>query len=76
MRNEDIRQELKVTELREKIRESRLRWYGHVKRTSLLDGQRSAGNQEQGREDDRESDGWIVAGMMGEWWIWTKSMTE
>lgn len=32
MRNEDIRQELKVTELREKIRESRLRWYGHVKR--------------------------------------------
>jgi hypothetical protein len=32
MRNIDIRQELKVTELREKIRESRLRWYGHVKR--------------------------------------------
>ena len=32
MRNEDIRQEVKVAELREKIRESRLRWYGHVKR--------------------------------------------
>ena len=32
MRNEDIRQELKVTELTEKIQESRLRWYGHVKR--------------------------------------------
>ena len=32
MRNEDIRQELKVAELREKIRECRLRWYGHVKR--------------------------------------------
>ena len=32
MRNEDIRQELKVAELKEKIRECRLRWYGHVKR--------------------------------------------
>ena len=29
MRNEDISQ---VAELREKIRESRLRWYGHMKR--------------------------------------------
>ncbi|KAK4314273.1 hypothetical protein Pmani_014425 [Petrolisthes manimaculis] len=32
MRNENIRQEVKVVEMREKIRESRLRWYGHVKR--------------------------------------------
>ncbi len=32
MRNENIRQEVKVVELREKIRESRLRWYGHMKR--------------------------------------------
>ena len=32
MRNEDIRQRVKVVELREKIRESKLRWYGHVKR--------------------------------------------
>ena len=32
MRNEDIRWELKMADLREKIRECRLRWYGHVKR--------------------------------------------
>jgi hypothetical protein len=32
MRNEDIRQELKMEELGEKIGESRLRQYGHVKR--------------------------------------------
>ena len=68
MRNEDIRQELKVAELREKIQECRLRW----KRTSLLGhGQWSAGNQEQGGEDAQESDGWTVFGM-----IWTKLMTE
>ena len=32
MRNGDIRQEMKVAELRENIRECRLTWYGHVKR--------------------------------------------
>ena len=37
MRNVDIRQELKGTELREKIRESRQRWYGHVKRMEVKD---------------------------------------
>jgi hypothetical protein len=38
-----IRKDLKVAELTEKIRESTLRWYGHVKRinTSSSDGLRS-----------------------------------
>ena len=32
MRNGDVRKELKVAELREKIRECRERWYCHVMR--------------------------------------------
>ena len=70
MRNEDIRQELKVAELREKIRERRLRWCGHVKRmeeNEFVRWSRSAETQKQGGEDARESDGWAVFGMMVEW---------
>ena len=68
MRNRNIRQEVKVAELREKIRESRLRWYAcrEKKRTSLPDGQRNAWRRGQGREGDRESNGWIVFEMMTE----------
>ena len=51
-------------------------WNREENGTSLLGGQRSAGNQEQGGEDARESDGWAVFGMMIEWWIWTKLTTK
>ena len=79
MRNEDIRQELKVTELREKIRECRLRWYGHVKRMEQNEFVRWAaerkepGTRKRGRPRKRWMD---CVGMMEKWWIWTKSMIE
>ena len=66
MRNEDIRWELKMADLREKIRECRLRWYGHVKRmeeNEFIRWSAERANQEQGREDARESDGWTGVGM-------------
>ena len=56
MRNEDIRQELKVAELKEKIRECRLRWYGHVKRMGENEFVSwSSEYREQGREDIKKA---------------------
>ena len=47
MSNEDKRQELKVVELRETIREFRLRWYGHVKRIEDNDFVRWSGKHRE-----------------------------
>ena len=69
MRNEDIRQELKVAELKEKIRECRLRWYGHVKRMEENEFVRWSGGTRNKEERTPKSDGWAVFGMMGEWWM-------
>ena len=56
MRNKDIRLELKVAELREKIRECRLRWYGHVKRMEENEFVSwSSEYREQGREDIKKA---------------------
>ena len=80
MRNEDIRQELKVAELREKIRECRLRWYGHVKRMEENEFVRwSAERSEPGtRRGGRPRKRWMdcVRDDGIEWWIWTKLTTE
>ena len=57
MRNEDIRQELKVAELREKIRECRLRWYGHVKRMEENKFVRWSAERREPGTRRRESDG-------------------
>ena len=48
MSNEDKRQELKVVELRETIREFRLRWFGHVKRIEDNDFVRWSAGADQG----------------------------
>ena len=38
MRNEDIRTKIGVAPIEEKMRENRLRWFGHVRRSVLKIG--------------------------------------
>ena len=57
-RNDEVRNEVGVTEIREKIRESRLRWYGHVKRREEKMGCRAKGkSKEKERPTEEEMDG-------------------
>ena len=58
-----------MAELREKIREYRLRWYGHVKRMEENEFVRWSGGTRNKEERTPKSDGWAVFGMMGEWWM-------
>ena len=60
----DIRKELGVTSIQEKVREMRLRWYEHMQRMEennevrAVVGMRGPGKRPRG---DQEGDGWIVS---------------
>ena len=60
VRNDDIRERLKVENITERCRKARLRWFGHVKNTSeeRLWRWYQLGEEE---EDDRSRDGWTVS---------------
>ena len=60
VRNDDIRERLKVENITERCRKARLRWFGHVKNTSeeRLWRWYQLGEEE---EDDRCRDGWTVS---------------
>ena len=68
MRNDDIRQEVGVIGIREKVQESRLRWYGHVQRMDdqslvrwamemKVDGRRRRGRPKKRWKDNIKEDG-------------------
>ena len=55
----DIRKELGVNSIQEKVREMRLRWYGHMQRTEEINQVRAiVDNYDEG---DQEGDGWIAS---------------
>ena len=50
MRSEEIRRKISVTEIVEKVRETRMRWYGHVQRMENIDEVKTTMEKEvQGR---------------------------
>ena len=62
----DIRKELGVSSIQEKVREMRLRWYGHMQRTEenevrAVGDMRMPGKRPRG-ETKREMDGWRPKG--------------
>ena len=57
----DIRKELGVSSIQEKVREIRLCWYGHMQRMEESEV-RAVGDmtvQEKGQGGDQEGDGWM-----------------
>ena len=62
----EIRKELDVSSIQEKVREMRLRWYGHMQRmeeneVTAVGDMRVPGKKEKG-ETKREMDGWRPKG--------------
>ena len=50
----DIRNELGVSRIQEKVRETRLRWYGHIQRMEENNELRSVGDMRVPRKRPRE----------------------
>ena len=60
----DIRKELGVNSIQEKVREMRLRWYGHMQRMEENNEVRAVVDMilpEKDQEGDQEGDGWIAS---------------
>ena len=62
MRNEDMRTKIGVASIEEKIRENRLRWFGHVRRrptnTPVRRVERIKLGKLKERRGDRRKHGW------------------
>ncbi|PIO62574.1 hypothetical protein TELCIR_15863, partial [Teladorsagia circumcincta] len=59
IRNDTIRKRLGVAPIADKLREARLRWYGHVLRANDVTVCKTLTCQESGQEDARSNDGLI-----------------
>ena len=60
----DIRKELVVSSIQEKVREMRLRWYEHMQRMEENNEMRAVGDmgmQGKGQGGDQEGDGWMAS---------------
>ena len=64
VKNVDIRKELGVSSIQEKVREMRLRWYGHMQRMDENNEVKAVGDMRvpgKGPRGDQEGDGWIAS---------------
>ena len=65
----DIRKELGLSSILEKVREMRIRWYGHMQRMEENNKVRAAGEMrvpgKRPRGDQEEMDGWRPKGYAG-----------
>ena len=57
----DIRKELGVTSIQEKVRKMRQCWYGHMQRMEKNNEVRAVVDMEKDQGGDQEGDGWIVS---------------
>ena len=56
----DLRKELGVRSIQEKVREMRLRWYGHMQRMEENNKVRAVGDMKC-QEKDQEGNGWMAS---------------
>ena len=62
VRNENIKERLKVESIAERCRKARHRWFGHVKRRNKdYVGRQTLDHPGEEREEDRSRDGWTVS---------------
>ena len=79
MMNEEVQRDVCVVQIRDKVQESRLRWYGHVRRCEDDEMIMYAADREKegkGHEENRAKDRRTVSRKMEDRSIWSCPDTE
>ena len=79
MMNEEVQRDVCVVQIRDKVQESRLRWYGHVRRCEDDEMIMYAADREKegkGHEENRDKDRRTVSRKMEDRSIWSCAKAE